>query len=82
MPLQVAVTIPPHRTPGIILIGDGHEPVDEMEHLEGYQLDIATFTPEIAVKVEDILLQRGYVVTSEWEYLIEFYAANISLLAA
>ena len=78
MPLQAAITIPPHKEPGIILIGSPNEPVEEMEILEGYHLEVEYLTPEIASQVEDILLQRGYVVTSPWEYLIEFCTADIS----
>ena len=80
MALQVAVTIPPHRTPGVISIGSEQDPVDEMERLGNYRLEIATFTPEVAVQVEDILLREGYTVTSKWEYLIEFCAANVEPL--
>ena len=81
MSLVVAVTVPPHKEPGIILIGSPTEPVEEMTRLQGYHLDIDTFTPEIASKVEDIVLREGYVVTSGWEYLIEFCSADVKPLA-
>jgi len=77
MPLQVAVTIPPHPKSGRIHIGYATMPVEEMVELPKHRLDIDTFSPEIAVQVEDILLGEGYVVISPWEYLIEFCAAYI-----
>jgi len=80
MPLQVAVTIPPHPKSGRIHIGNDTSPVEEMAELPKHRLDIDTFTPEIASQVEDILLKEGYVVISGWDYLIEISVANIEPL--
>lgn len=77
---QVAITIPPHPRSGRVFIGTSQQPVDEMRELENVRLDVDYFSPAVAARVEDLLLSEGYVVTSPWQNLIEFCAADIKPL--
>jgi hypothetical protein len=80
MTTTVAVTTPPHDYPGRIHIGTSEKYVDDMPKLAVPSIVFDAFTPAVAAKVEDILISKGYAVTSEWEYCIDYYSAQITPL--